>query len=760
MRKILITSALPYVNNVPHLGNIIGCVLSADVFARYNRLMERDIIYVCGTDEYGTATEAKALEEKVSPREICNKYNKIHRQIYDWFNISFDIFGRTSDEVHTKIVQEIFLDLYNNNMLVEKLIEQPYDAKLGMFLADRFVIGECPHCHSLDARADQCDKCNKLLNFSDLINPKSKLSGTTPQLRESRHLLIDLPKIQPVIEQWIDGVEKSGRWSQNTIAIAKGWLAEGLEQRSITRDLKWGVKVPIAGWEDKVLYVWFDAPIGYISITSSLRKDYMSWWGGDEKVEHYEFIGKDNVPFHAIIFPATLMGTGRKWTYPHYISSTEFLNYEDGKFSKSRGVGVFGNDAIDIAHDEKVKCDTCGQRELIDADSWRYYLIANRPETSDTTFSWDDFGKKHNNELLANFGNFVNRTLVFAKNNCEGIVPQAEILPEDREFLDAQRIRILKMQELLEGVKLRAAIAEMMSISSAANAYFQENKPWSLTKEDSTRMGTVMNVLLNQVYDLAILCEPFLPNTSKRIFAQLNCQSAKWKSAGEMKLKEGHALGKPEHLFHPIDKSVLDRLKKKYCGKQADLENKEQGDKKKGEKTKSNTDIKKDLKTAEPIKHLGLENLELEVGLIESVEKHPNADKLFVEKILLKGGEMRTVCSGLVGHFSSDEIMGKSCVIVKNLKPANLRGVESAGMLLVAHAPDGTMEIISPQAVAGTPILFEGVKRAKEMREILIDEFFTIELVARGAEIFADGHKLSADGKPIKLEKVKEGGVS
>lgn len=719
MRKILITSALPYVNNVPHLGNIIGCVLSADVFARYCRSKEYKCIYVCGTDEYGTATQAKAIEENMTPRQICDKYHEIHKQIYEWFNISFDIFGRTSTKMHEKIVQEIFLELYKNKMLIEKEIEQPYDAKLDMFLADRYVIGECPHCGSKDARADQCDKCGKLLTFRELKDARSKLSGAKPVLKVSRHLLLNLPKAQPKLEKWIGEVEASGRWSQNTIAIAKSWLKEGLQARSITRDLRWGVPVPLKGWEQKVFYVWFDAPIGYISITAALTSDYMRWWGGEKEVEHYEFIGKDNVPFHAIIFPATLFGTGKKWTLPHYISSTEFLNYEGGKFSKSKGVGVFGNDAVESG---------------IPADVWRYYLLSNRPESSDTAFSWDDFGKKANNELLANFGNLANRVLVFLNKNYDGIVPESKMKIEDREFCDAQRVRAQKVESLMEEVKIREAVAEFMAIAGAANTYFQLNEPWKLVKEDKERAGTVMNVLANQVLDLAILCEPFLPSTSKKIFGQLGIEPKKWGEIGRETLHVGHKISAAEHLFSPIEKKTLDKLKGKYAGKQKD------------EKAKEKQFLASDI--------------ELEVGLIESIERHPNAEKLYVEKVLMSDGEVRQVCSGLVPYFKEEELLGKSCVIVKNLKPANLRGITSEGMLLVAEGEGKQMEIISPKAVAGTQIGLEGIARKKKFDEILIEQFLLCKFRIKGGICYCDGKKMLVNGKEIRMEKVEEGKIS
>lgn len=715
MEKILITSALPYVNNIPHLGNIIGCVLSADVFARYNRLKEKDVLYVCGTDEYGTATTAKAMEEGITPRELCDKYHKIHKEIYDWFSISFDVFGRTSTEKHTQITQQIFKDLYANEMFIEKEIEQPYDEKLDLFLADRYVIGECPHCGSRSARSDQCDKCGKLLTYAELIDPISKLSKTTPILKKTRHLFLDLSKSQDKLASWIDQVEKDRRWSENTIAIARSWLNEGLKARSITRDLKWGVPVPLEGWEHKVLYVWFDAPIGYISISATHTDNYLDWWNGSDDVEHYEFIGKDNVPFHAIIFPAMLFGTNKKWTMPHFISSTEFLNYEDGKFSKTQGVGVFGNDAKD---------------SNIPADVWRYYLLSNRPETSDTAFSWDDFGKRLNNELLANYGNLVNRTLTFVQNNYDGKVPKADYTDPDKEFLERQRKGIEQVDKLLKDVKIRSAINQFMHTASEANAYFQSNEPWRVVKEDKERAGTIMNVLMHCIKDLAICSEPFLPNTTKKIFKILNLEPAKWSEIGKSSLEAGKAINKPKHLFKPIDEKTLSMFKKRFSGKQ-----------------------KKEKPKLEPLR---LESLHLEVGLIKEVSRHPNADKLYVEKIEMRDGEIRTICSGLVPYMQESELLGKKCIVVKNLKTANLRGVESQGMVLVAEDKKKNMELVSPDASAGTAVEFEGVKRV-EPKEITIDQFFTVSLEVKDNQIFADNKKLLIDNNPITLNNIEHG---
>ncbi|KAJ9697280.1 hypothetical protein PVL29_009185 [Vitis rotundifolia] len=399
-RNILITSALPYVNNVPHLGNIIGCVLSADVFARYCRLRGYNVLYICGTDEYGTATETKAMEDNCSPQQICDKYHKIHKEVYDWFDISFDEFGRTSTPQHTEVCQAIFKKLMENNWLSENTMQQLYCETCQRFLADRLVEGTCPtlDCNYDSARGDQCEKCGKLLNPTELKDPRCKVCQSTPQIRDTDHLFLELPLLKDKLEEYINNMSIAGCWSQNATQATYAWLKEGLRSRCITRDLKWGVPVPHEKYKDKVFYVWFDAPIGYVSITACYTPEWEKWWKNPENVDLYQFMGKDNVPFHTVMFPSTLIGTGENWTLMKSISVTEYLNYEAGKFSKSKGVGVFGNDVKDTK---------------IPAEVWRYYLLTNRPEVSDTLFTWVDLQAKLNTELLNNLGNFINRVLSF-----------------------------------------------------------------------------------------------------------------------------------------------------------------------------------------------------------------------------------------------------------------------------------------------------------------------------------------------------------
>lgn len=471
-RNILITSALPYVNNVPHLGNIVGSVLSGDVFARYCRLRGYQTLYIAGTDEYGTATETKAMEEKCTPQALCEKYYQLHKDTYDWFEIAFDKFGRTSTAEQTKICHEMFWDVYKNGYIFEEETQQLYCEKCARFLADRFVEGICPFCAYADARGDQCDKCGKLINAPDLKEPRCKTCTITPCLKGSKHLFLDLPKIEPQLKKWVeDSISNETNWSNTAKLITQAWLKEGLKPRCITRDLKWGSPVPLEGFTDKVFYVWFDAPIGYLSISANYTKEWERWWKNPENVQLYQFMAKDNVPFHSIIFPSTLLASGKKWTMMKNLEAVEYLNYDNNKFSKSRGIGIFGPDVKDTN---------------IDADIWRFYLMYIRPESQDTSFAWEDLQQKNNFELLNNLGNFVNRTLSFVSKNFDGKIPPYachELNNSDLEYLNDIDQEIKGYIKDLESVKLRDGIKRILAISRIGNIIFQSNSPWELIKK-------------------------------------------------------------------------------------------------------------------------------------------------------------------------------------------------------------------------------------------------------------------------------------
>jgi methionyl-tRNA synthetase len=559
-RNVLITSALPYVNNVPHLGNVIGSVLSADVFSRFSKLRDRPTLFICGTDEYGTATETKALETGQTPKELCDEFHKKHKEVYDWFEIAFDYFGRTTTEQQTVIAQDIFTKLHKKGYLEERTTTQPYCEKHESFLADRFVEGTCPKCQYNDARGDQCDKCGSLLDPFELINPHCKIDGATPVPRETTHIFLLLNKAQPAIEEWFSKSSDQGAWPQNGVSITKSWLDKGLEGRSITRDLKWGTPIPLPGYEKKVLYVWFDACIGYPSITANYTKDWELWWRDPEHVKLYQFMGKDNVPFHTVIFPGSQIGTGDKWTMLNHLSTTEYLNYENGKFSKSRGVGVFGDGAKETG---------------IPPSVWRYYLLANRPETQDSQFEWKAFIAANNSELLNNIGNFINRLIKFVNAQLDGKIP--EFSPDHTEesfnfpeFIDEINTLLAEYVADMEAVRLRAGLKKFMEISSKGNNLLAGRLDKANLQANPTRTHTIIGLSLNLAYLLASLSSPFMPSTATSIVQQLNAPLIsipdKW-SPGL--LPAGHKIGKAAYLFTKISDEKEEEWRIKYGGTQA-----------------------------------------------------------------------------------------------------------------------------------------------------------------------------------------------
>jgi len=566
-RNVLITAALPYVNNVPHLGNIIGSVLSADVYARYCRSRGYQTLFIGGTDEYGTATETKAVAEGVSPREICDKYHAIHKQIYKWFNISFDQFGRTSEPLQTEIVQGIFEKVHQGGWLEARSVEQLYSEGLQRFLADRFVEGTCPRCHYPDARGDQCDKCGSLLEPTDLIEPRCKVTGTKPVLRSTEHLYLNLPSLEEQVKEFVktSSSQKEGCWSSNAVSVTASWLRDGLKHRCITRDLKWGVPVPLDGFREKVFYVWFDAPIGYVSITAACTSEWEQWWKSPKDVELVQFLGKDNIPFHTVIFPASLIATGDQWTLLKQISVTEYLNYEDGKFSKSRGVGVFGNDA---------------RNTEIPADVWRYYLLAVRPEQSDSQFRWSDLAAKNNNELLKNLGNYCHRVLDFLAARCGGCVP----LPSDAAQEEVQELgselkaAVASYVEHLEKARLREGLRVVLSVSSIGNTFLTRCEPWKRLKVDAESAHTHLAAAAGVVRLLAALLAPFLPTTAGLYLQYLGLDSDDGKLSEELLdgvanphllLPLGHQLGpRSKPVFQEITLKQVENFRQRFAGAQ------------------------------------------------------------------------------------------------------------------------------------------------------------------------------------------------
>ncbi|XP_042443622.1 probable methionine--tRNA ligase [Zingiber officinale] len=758
-RNILITSALPYVNNVPHLGNIIGCVLSADVFARYCRLRGYNTIYMCGTDEYGTATETKAMEEKCSPKEICDKYHAIHREVYKWFDISFDEFGRTSTPQQTEVCQAIFQKLMDNNWLSENIMQQLYCDTCQRFLADRLVEGTCPtlNCNYESARGDQCENCGKLLNPTELRDPKCKTCHNTPHVRDTNHLFLELPLLREKLEEYINVTSVAGSWSQNAIHTTNAWLKEGLKPRCITRDLKWGVPVPHDKYKDKVFYVWFDAPIGYISITACYTPEWEKWWKNPENVELFQFMGKDNVPFHTVMFPSTLLGTGERWTMMKTISVTEYLNYEAGKFSKSKGIGVFGNDAKDTN---------------IPTEVWRYYLLTNRPEASDTLFTWADLQSKLNSELLNNLGNFVNRVLSFiAKPEGAGYdsiipdAPHAQSHPLTKDLGEKVGKLIEQYLDAMEKVKLKQGLKIAMSISSEGNFYLQESQFWRLYKEDPSLCATVLRTSVGLVYLLACLLEPFMPSFSIEVLRQLNLSPEHNLSFSDEKgetekasrpwefLPSGHRIGKPEPLFKELKDEDVESLREKFAGSQAERLVRAEADANKVAEQLKNTKItgnsKKQhnkpsgsTKTKSAETEISVSRLDIRVGLINKVQKHPDADSLYVEEIDVGEESHRTVVSGLVKYIPLEEMQNRKVCVLCNLKPATMRGIKSQAMVLAASNDDHTkVELVDPppSAKVGERVTFLGYSgepdsvlnaKSKVWEKLQVDLQSNSELVA------------------------------
>jgi len=732
MKKRLITSALPYVNNIPHLGNIIQ-VLSADCFARYCRSKGYETLYVCGTDEYGTASETRALKEGLSPRELCDRYNLIHQDIYNWFNISFDVFGRTSDPKQTEIVQDIFKKVDKAGYITEQTLEQLYCEHDQRFLADRFVEGTCPKCGSTGARGDQCDDCGTLLDPTELIGPKCGVCHNTPILKKTKHLYINLPKALPMLEQWIDTASVEGFWARNAIQTTRSWIRDGLRERAITRDLKWGIPVPKKGFENKVFYVWFDAPIGYISITAGAIADWQSWWLNPDQVDLFQFIGKDNIPFHTVIFPATLLATGDNWTMLHHMSSTEYLNYEGGKFSKSRGVGVFGNDVQDTG---------------IPADMWRFYIYYNRPEKADVLFTWKDFQEKVNGELIGNLSNLVNRTLTFINRFYDGKLPEG---PIDQDLADEIRKRETEIEQLLEHAELRDALRNIFALSSVGNKAFQDGEPWKMRKTDPETAGGLLRTLLYLIRDLAVMVEPYMPDASKRLLGWLNSEKATWSSIGTF---DGLAHITPcDYLFTKLEDELIETLRNRYAGDQ---------ESRKAENIVTEQPIES---KPEQLAERFAKKVLLKVAKIVEVERHPNGDMLYILKLDMHEDEPRTIVSSIVPYYKEEELLGRNIVVVSNLKPANFRGVKSRGMLLAASDPNAeehtTCEVLfADDFEVGSELLPQGQQAPEELRsQVKADQFFTMPMHTVNGVVQIDGCPIGDGNNVLGAKQYVNGDV-
>ena len=748
-------------------------MLSGDVFARFCRNRGYDTLYICGTDEYGTATETKALEEKKSPRELCDYYYNEHTKIYDWFHINFDKFGRTSNEECTEITQDLFNDLDKNGLITEHTNNQLFCNHCNMFLADRFVHGVCPKCGYEDARGDQCDKCGSLLDPIELKQPRCSTCGSTPEVKETKHLYINLPKISGKLDEWMKKVSVEGKWADNAVNITKAWIRDGLNERAITRDLKWGIPVPKKGYENKVFYVWFNAPIGYMSITKQLANelvkagkksfDWKSWWlpseseegKNKEHVDLFQFIGKDNIPFHTVIFPCTLLGSGHDWTKLYHMSSTEYLNYEDGKFSKSRGIGVFGTDAIESG---------------IPADAWRFYIFYNRPEKQDFQFTWKDFQEKMNSELIGNLGNLVNRTLLFVTKYYGGKIPSADV---DTELWTEVRKLEAKATEDLEWANLKDAFHTMFEIADICNKKFQATEPWKTRTTEPEKAESLLFNLCYIIKDLMIMMNPYMPQYTQKVMSYFG-KTIRESQVGKETLEglDWNDLGKTDGLseigetavyFTPMDQKTMLAFRAKFAGSQN--ERKEGGKAEKKQK-KQEKKSEPEVLPADKQPEFFAKNIQLKVAKIVSVERNPDSDKLYIEHLDDGSGTDRVIQSGLVPYLKESELLGKHVIIADNLAPRKMRGVESRGMLLAAdyknqEGKDCVEPLTAPWAAPGTKVILEGDDvNAEKPAEISADVFFQIAINVVDKNVEIGGKKLTADGKVISTEFTENGGVN
>ncbi len=663
--KVLVTSALPYANGPIHLGHLSGAYLPADIYVRYKRLNGDDVIYICGSDEHGVPITITADKEKVSPQVIIDRFHEANKKAFDKFGMSFDNYSRTSLPIHHETAKEFFLEFFNRGLFVEKRSNQFYDEKAKMFLPDRYVEGTCPSCGNEQARSDECENCGSLYDPAELKNPKSKVSGETPILKETTHYFFPLGKYQPALEKYVNEMNQKYGWKENVLQYCRGWFKEGLKERAITRDLDWGVKVPVDSAVGKVIYVWFEAVLGYISSTkeySQLKNQPDLWkkYWQDVNTKYIAFIGKDNVVFHTIIFPAILMawneGSKEQYCLPQNVPANEFLNFEGKKFSKSRGWG------IDV--DEFLK--------IFPADPLRYTLAANLPENRDTDFYWKEFQLRNNSELADILGNFINRTFTFVHKHFEGKVPvRGKLEKIDEDMLNEISEYPQRIADLFERFKIRDGVNEMMNLARDGNKYFNDSEPWITIKSDRTKCGNTLNICLHTIYTLAELFYPILPFSSEKLFKMLNSKPVEWSECGKSFLKEGHQINTAEILFPKIEDEVIEEQISKL----------------------GNIELPDEKKQGELISYDDFMKTKLKVAEILSAEKITKSKKLMKLKVLLDDGE-RQLVAGIAEHYSPEDLIGKKVVVVANLQPAKLMGEESNGMILAVDKEQGGLQVL------------------------------------------------------------------
>lgn len=686
-KRYTITAALPYTNGPIHIGHLAGVYVPADIFARYQRLKNNDVAFICGSDEHGVAISIKAKKEGTTPQAIIDKYHAIIKQSFADFGISFDNYSRTSAPIHHQTASDFFKKLYEQGDFIEEISEQLYDEEAHQFLADRFVIGTCPKCGNPEAYGDQCERCGSSLNATDLIDPKSSITGSKPTLKATKHWFLPLNRYQEFLEKWILEGHKSD-WKPNVYGQVKSWLDDELKPRAVTRDLDWGIPVPVEGAEGKVLYVWFDAPIGYISSTKEWAerkgKDWRPYWQ-DKNTELVHFIGKDNIVFHCIIFPAMLKAEG-SYILPTNVPANEFLNLEGNKLSTSKNWAVWLHEYLQ---------DFPNQQDVL-----RYALTANAPETKDNDFTWKDFQARNNNELVAIFGNFINRVAVLTQKYYEGVIPAAgEFNDIDTETLRQITELTEKIEQSLERYRFREAQQELMNMARLGNKYLADEEPWKLIKTDPERVKTVMYVALQIATALAVASEPFLPFTSEKLKRMLQLGAITWENlktnATEL-LKAGHRIGTAELLFEKIEDAAIEKQLQR-------LENTKLANK---QEAQANTEV-----TVAPQKELisydDFAKMDIRIGTILEAEKMPKADKLLILKVDT-GIDQRTIVSGIAQSFAPEEIIGKKVTVLVNLAPRKLRGVESQGMILMVENSEGKYTFINPDA--------EGIANGTEVK--------------------------------------------
>jgi methionyl-tRNA synthetase len=664
-KRTLVTSALPYANGPVHIGHLAGVYVPADIYVRWLRLKGEDVLFIGGSDEHGVPITIQAKKEGVDPQVIVDRYHNLIKKSFEEFGISFDIYSRTTSKTHTEVASTFFKTLYDKGIFVEKTSDQYYDEKAQQFLADRYITGTCPHCGNKNAYGDQCEACGTSLSPLDLIDPVSKITGTKPVLRQTKHWYLPLDKYQDWLTKWI--LEEHKEWKPNVYGQCKSWLDMGLQPRAVSRDLNWGIPLPIEGAEGKVLYVWFDAPIGYISNTKELRPDDWETWWKDPSTRLVHFIGKDNIVFHCIVFPTMLKAEG-SYILPDNVPANEFLNLEGDKISTSRNWAVWLNEYLE---------DLPGKQDVL-----RYVLTANAPETKDNDFTWKDFQARNNSELVAIYGNFVNRTMVLTQKYYEGKVPaRGELTDYDKATMQEFSNVRQEMDNYLDNFRFRDALKEVMNLARIGNKYLAETEPWKLIKTDPERVKTIMNLSIQICANLSAAFEPFLPFSTDKLRKQMNIGQFKWSDLGSIDLVEaGHQMATPELLFEKIEDSVVEaQVQKLLDTKQKNLLANWQP---------------KPVKGDTPFENF--EKLDIRVGTVLECQKVPKADKLLQFKID-DGMGGRTIVSGIAKYYNPEELVGQQVCFIANLPVRKLKGVDSQGMILSSINADGKLCIVQPQ---------------------------------------------------------------